>query len=98
MEGTRFGSAKRICALWASPVAQLVKNSPAMQETWVQSLGWKDPPEKGKATHSIFWPEELHGLYNPWGRKESDTPERLSLHFPSLSRGYVYSLLPVPFP
>ena len=52
MEGTRFGNAKRICALWASPVAQLVKNSPAMQETWVQSLSWKDPLEKEKATHS----------------------------------------------
>ena len=33
-------------------MAQLVKNLPAMQETWVQSLGWEDPPEKGKATHS----------------------------------------------
>ena len=38
--------------LGASLVAQLVKNSPAMQETWVQSLGWGDPLEKGKATHS----------------------------------------------
>ena len=37
---------------WASPVAQLVKNSPAMRETWVQSLGWEDPLEKGKAIHS----------------------------------------------
>ena len=37
---------------WASLVAQLVKNLPAMQETWVQSLGWKDPLENGKATHS----------------------------------------------
>ena len=37
---------------WASPVAQLVKNPPAMQETWVRSLGWEDPLEKGKATHS----------------------------------------------
>ena len=37
---------------WASLVAQLVKNTPAMQETWVQSLGWEDPLEKGKATHS----------------------------------------------
>ena len=37
---------------WASLVAQLVKNSPAMRETWVQSLGWEDPLEKGKATHS----------------------------------------------
>ena len=37
---------------WASLVAQLVKNPPTMQETWVQSLGWEDPPEKGKTTHS----------------------------------------------
>ena len=37
---------------WASLVAQLVKNSPAMQENWVRSLGWEDPLEKGKATHS----------------------------------------------
>ena len=39
---------------WASLVAQLVKNPPAMQETWFQSLGWEDPLEKGKATHSII--------------------------------------------
>ena len=37
---------------WASLVAQLVKNLPAMRETWVQSLDWKDPLENGKATHS----------------------------------------------
>ena len=37
---------------WASLVAQLVKNPPAVWETWVQSLGWEDPLEKGKATHS----------------------------------------------
>ena len=37
---------------WASLVAQLVKNPPAMQETWVRSLGWEDSLEKGKATHS----------------------------------------------
>ena len=36
---------------WASLVVQLVKNLPAMQETWVRSLGWEDPLEKGKATH-----------------------------------------------
>ena len=36
----------------ASPVAQLVKNPPATRETWVCSLGWEDPLEKGKATHS----------------------------------------------
>ena len=37
---------------WASHVAQLVKNPPAMQETWFQSLGWEDLLEKGMATHS----------------------------------------------
>ena len=36
---------------WASLVAQLVKDPPEMQETWVQSLGWENPLEKGKATH-----------------------------------------------
>jgi len=37
---------------WASLVVQLVKNPPAMRETWVRYLGWEDPLEKGKATHS----------------------------------------------
>ena len=37
---------------WASLVAQLVKNLPAMGEIWVRSLGWEDALEKGKATHS----------------------------------------------
>ena len=37
---------------WASLVTQLVKNLPEMRETWVRSLGWEDPLEKGKATHS----------------------------------------------
>ena len=64
---------------WASLVAQLVKNLPAMQETWVRSLGWEDPLEKGKATTLLFWPGELQGLYSPWGHKESDTTEQLSL-------------------
>ena len=42
---------------WAFLVAQLVKNPLAMQETWVQSLGWEDPLEKAKATHSsiLVW-------------------------------------------
>ena len=41
-----------IYILWASLLAQLVKNLPAMQETWVQSPRWEDPLEKGIATHS----------------------------------------------
>ena len=65
--------------LGASLMAQLVKNPPAMWETWVQFLGWEDPLEKGKATHSVFWPGESHGLYSPWGGKETDTTEQLSL-------------------
>ena len=40
---------------------------------------WEDPLEKGNAP--VFWPGEFHGLYSPGGRKESDTTERLSLHF-----------------
>ena len=58
---------------WASLVAQLVKNPLAMRETWVRSLGWEDPLEKGKATTPVFQPGEFHGLYSPWGHKESDS-------------------------
>ena len=63
---------------WAFLVAQLVKNSSAMQETLVQSLGWEDPLEKGKATYfsilawRISWTD---GLYSSWGCKELDTTE-----------------------
>ena len=39
---------------WASLVAQLVKNPPVIQETWVRSLGWEDPLEKGKAIYSCI--------------------------------------------
>ena len=56
----------------ASLVAQLVKNPPAMRDTWVQSLGWEDPLEKGNVPTPVFWPGEFHVLYSPWGHKESD--------------------------
>ena len=65
--------------LQASLVAQLVKNPPAMQDTWVQTLGWKHPLEKEIAIPA-FWPGEFHGLYSPWGHKDSDTTEHLSLY------------------
>ena len=56
----------------ASLVAQLVKNLPPMRETWVQSLGWEDPLEKGKATHSstLAWriPWTVHGVAKSWTR------------------------------
>jgi len=53
---------------WASPMAQWVKNLPAVQEMWVWSLGWEDPLEKEMATHSsifawrILWTEEPGSL------------------------------------
>ena len=58
----------------------MVKNLRAMWETWVQSLGWEDPAEKGTATYSstlsyrIPWTENLAG-YSLWGFKESDMTE-----------------------
>ena len=64
---------------WASLVAQLVKNPPSMRETWIRSLGWEDPMEKGKCTHfSILtwivpWTEEPGGLHPVQGvTKELD--------------------------
>ena len=74
--GTFFGTALFFCLalygsmahLGASLVAQLVKNLPAVQETWVRSLGWEDPLEKEMATHAsiltwkIPWTEEPGGL------------------------------------
>ena len=64
-------------------MAQLVKNPPAMQETWVRSLGWEDPLEKGMTTHPsiLAWRipgTEEPGGCSPWGHKESDTTEQLS--------------------
>ena len=56
-----------------------------MQETWVPSLGWEDPLEKGKVTHAniftwrISWRERSLAGYSPWGPKESDRTEQLSI-------------------
>ena len=60
-------------------MAQLVKNPPALWDTWVQSLGWEDLLEKGMATHSNILAWRIHGVDSPWGHKESDTTDRLSL-------------------
>ena len=64
------------------PVAQMVKNLPARQETQAQSLDWEDPLENGMATLSSIlawrtpWAEEPS--YSPWGCKESDMTEQLN--------------------
>ena len=68
-------------AWWASPVAQLVKNLPTMRETWVRSLGWEDPLEKGMATHSNTLAWRIPWTYQPWSCKELDVNKQLSLHF-----------------
>ena len=60
-------------------MAQTVKNLPEMQETCIQSLGWEDPLEKGKATHSSILAWRIPWTYSPWGRKGLDMTERLSL-------------------
>ena len=51
---------------WTSLVAKLVKKLPAMWETWVRSLGWEDPLEKGKATHSSGLDSRVHGVTKSW--------------------------------
>jgi len=56
-------------------VAQLVKNSTAIRETWIQSLGWEIPWRREKLVTQVFWPGEFHGLYSAWGCKELDTTE-----------------------
>ena len=48
---------------WASLAAQIVKNLPAMQETWVRSLGWEDPLGRERLPTPVFWPGEFLGLY-----------------------------------
>ena len=64
---------------WASLVAQMVKNPPAMQEIWLESLGWEDPLEKGMATHSSIlgwripmdrgaWQATVYGVTKSWTR------------------------------
>ena len=52
---------------WASLIAQLVKNPPAMQETWVRSLGREDPMEKEMATHSSVLAWRISGMGEPGG-------------------------------
>ena len=67
---------------WASLVAQLVKNHLQCRrpgfDPWVGKIPWR----REKLPTPVFWPGEFHGLYSPWGCKESDRTEQLSLaHF-----------------
>ena len=57
-------------------MAQTVKGSPAMRETWVRSLGWEDPLEKGMASTPVFWPGESSWTEKP-GRLRSVGSQRV---------------------
>ena len=95
-----------MAAVWASLVAQMVRNLPAMHKTQVRSLGQEDPLEKGMATHSstlawrIPWTEEPDRLSSPWGRQELDTTEwltlLLSINIPMINC-FFYGSIYVPF-
>ena len=75
--------ASKLLGKWASLVAQLVKNPPAMQKTWVQSLGWDDPLEEGMATHSSILAWRIPMDRGAWratvhkGHKKLDMTEQL---------------------
>ena len=58
---TKEGTGHLLQYSWASMVAQLVRNLPAIQDTWVRSLGWEDNLDEGKATHSSILPWRI-----PW--------------------------------
>ena len=74
-------------------MTQMVKNLPAMQETWVPSLGWEDALEDDMATHAsiLAWRiprTEEAGRYSPWGHKGSDVAQPLThMRFPKLASG-----------
>ena len=84
--------------IWASLVAQMIKNPPAMWETRLRPLGWEDPLEKEWQPTPVFLPGESHGwrnlvAYSPQGHKELDTTERLNFHFHLLvEQGGVYTV------
>ena len=69
--------------IWASLVAQMVKNLPSMQETWVHSLGWEDPWRREWLPNPVFLPGEFHGQrslvgYSSRSHREWDMTELLT--------------------
>ena len=88
-EGIKKGFLDNSTEVWASLMAQTITDLPAMQETWVLSLGQDEPPGEGNGYPTpVFLSGEFYGQRSPvgdspWSRKESDTVERptLSLFF-----------------
>ena len=56
----------------------MVKKTPAVPETWVRSLGWEDPSEEGRATHSSILAWRIPVGCSPWGCKQSDMTEQIT--------------------
>ena len=73
-------------------MTHMVNNPPAMQDTWVWSLGWEDPLGEGVATHSNILPWRSLAGNSPWGHKESDKTERLSTQHTISHCIYVYCI------
>ena len=69
---------------WGFPCGSAGKESTCNVGTWVRSLGWEDPLEKGKTTHSSILPWRIPWIICPWGCKELDQTEQLLLHFTGL--------------
>ena len=80
-----YGYTHWLTLIWTSLVAQIVKNSLAMQESQVQSLKWQDTLGRKWQPTPVFLPGEFHGQwslagYSPWGCKEMDITEWVSLN------------------
>ena len=73
----------------ASLVAQLVKNPPAMRESWVRSLGWEDPLEKGKATQASILAWRIPWTVQSMDSQRKDLTEWLSLNLWPVERGHI---------
>ena len=86
----------------ASLVAQTIKNLPALQETWVWFLGWKEPLEREWLPTPVFLTGEFHGQRglvgcSLWGLKESDTTEQLTLSLHFIVTQHYFQFFSMPF-
>ena len=92
---TREGIGYPLQYSWASLVAQLVKNLPAMRRPGIDSWVGKIPQRRVWPLIAVFWPGEFHGLYGSWGCKELQMTEQLSLSFSSILWHIKVNIMPV---
>ena len=78
----------------ASLISSVGKESSFNVGDRIQSLGWQDPLEEERLPTPVFWPGEFHGLYSPWGHKESDNTETFLLFFLVIAWAETCLLLP----